>query len=236
MEEKNRQMDLINRDLDARSCELEDANKYKSELLANMSHELRTPFNSIILLSRLLSTKEDSVFDEKEVEKVQVIHKSGVELLRLIDDILDLSKIEAGKMQINETRFHSNDLAVEWNDMFKEVAVEKQIEFDMIDNIDSEINCDRDKISQIVRNFTSNAFKFTKAGSVEVKLNKNDARNFPYKISIKDTGIGIPVEKQKMIFEAFTQANSQSLENLAVRGWGYPSVESWQSSLGHKFR
>lgn len=232
--EKNRQLDSVNQELDIRSGELEDANKYKSELLANMSHELRTPLNSIILLSRLLTGKKDNVFDEKEIEKVRVIHKSGVELLRLIDDILDLSKIEAGKMQIHELEFQTSELAAEWNDMFIDIAEEKQLQFTVNDSINARLYGDRDKLSQIIRNFMSNAFKFTKEGFIEVSMEENQSIEFPYQITVRDTGIGIPADKQSMIFDAFSQANSSITREFGGTGLGLSICKEMARLIGAK--
>jgi CheY-like chemotaxis protein/signal transduction histidine kinase len=206
--DRNRQMDLVNHELDTRTEELERAGRYKSELLANMSHELRTPLNSIILLSRLLSDNSGSSLNEKDVEKAAVIHNAGVELLTLIDDILDLSKIEAGKMQVNVVKFETNGLAVELMDMFKNLAEDKGLKYSVTDNIEEFIYNDKLKVTQIVRNFLSNAFKFTKEGSIELILDRNGTERLPLRIAVKDTGIGITHGRQKKIFDAFYQANS----------------------------
>lgn len=206
--DRNKQMDLVNRELDARTEELEKTGRYKSELLANMSHELRTPLNSIILLSRLLSDNTVNSLNEKDAEKVMVIHKAGVELLALIDDILDLSKIEAGKMQVNMLNFDTGGLAVELKDMFKGLAEEKGLDYSLTDNINGFIFSDRLKVTQIIRNFLSNAFKFTKEGYIKVNLDRNGTEKLPLRIAVKDTGRGIPKERQKKIFDAFYQANS----------------------------
>jgi CheY-like chemotaxis protein len=218
--DRNRQMDLVNQELDTRTEELERAGRYKSELLANMSHELRTPLNSIILLSRLLSDNSGRSLKEKDVEKASVIHNAGVELLTLIDDILDLSKIEAGKMQVNMVKFETNGLAVELMDMFKNMAEEKGLKYGVTDNIEGFIYSDRLKVTQIVRNFLSNAFKFTKDGSIKLILDRNGSERLPLRIVVKDTGIGITHDRQKKIFDAFYQGNSSITREYGGVGLG----------------
>ncbi len=230
--DRNRQMDLINRELDTRTEELERAGRYKSELLANMSHELRTPLNSIILLSRLLSDNSSSSLNEKDVEKATVIHNAGVELLTLIDDILDLSKIEAGKMQVNMVKFETGIFAAELKDMFKNLAEEKELDYRVTDNIKGYIYSDRLKVTQIVRNFLSNAFKFTKEGSIELILDYNGTGKLPLRIAVKDTGIGITRDRQKKIFDAFYQANSSMTREYGGVGLGLSISEELARMIG----
>jgi len=165
---------------------------------ANMSHELRTPLNSIILLSKLLM-KNDTMQQQLESEKLQVIYNSGNELLRLINEILDLSKIEAGEMDLYESSFHTKDLLKDLEQLFKSLSEEKKISFEVEDSIDNLIIGDYDKISQILRNFLSNAIKFTDIGSVKLSAALTDDKRAVF--SVTDTGIGISKENLSIIFE-----------------------------------
>jgi signal transduction histidine kinase/DNA-binding response OmpR family regulator len=214
---QNKHLENSREELAKRSKELELANKYKSEFLANMSHELRTPLNSIILLSKLLM-KNKKEKDPKTFEKISIIHKSGQELLRLINDVLDLSKIESGKMSLNISSFHSSELMFELNQMFEGMAKEKKLDFIIDDGVNAQITGDKHKISQILRNFLSNAIKFTHSGSVTLKAvckNKNDVV-----FSVIDTGIGIPKDKQSIIFEEFQQVDGSISRKYGGTGLG----------------
>ncbi|MDQ1340893.1 MAG: hypothetical protein QG567_2051, partial [Campylobacterota bacterium] len=186
--------------------ELELSSKYKSEFLANMSHELRTPLNSIMLLSSLLSKNKKQNLNEEDIKKANAINRAGEELLRLISDILDLSKVESGNMEIVVDSFLSSDFLNEIKEMFEHMADEKSIYLNIIDDYNGVITTDKNRLSQIARNLLSNSFKFTKEGGVTVRLSKSSDPKRPVELSITDTGIGIPIEKQKLIFEAFKQA------------------------------
>lgn len=215
---RNESLILAKEELDRRAEQLELSNKYKSEFLANMSHELRTPLNSIIMLSKMLSKNEKDTLIEKDVKKAKIIYKSGGELLRLINDILDLSKIEAGKMVINPVEFANKEIITDMNDLFQGIAQEKGIIFVTEDKTKSYIYSDKERLAQILRNFLSNAFKFTKKGQVKLSITDHDDDHFRY--SISDTGIGIPKDKQQVIFEAFKQADGTTSREYGGTGLG----------------
>ena len=215
---KNQELEKSKIELMSYSKQLESASKYKSEFLANMSHELRTPLNSIILLSRLLMKNNTDKYDEIELEKLEVIYNSGNELLRLINEILDLSKIEAGKMELNLTEFHTQDLFKELYQLFKGLAEEKNIDFYIEDSISTLLIGDYDKLSQILRNLISNAIKFTEKGSVKLMagLDKNDRVKF----TVIDTGIGITQDNLASIFEEFQQGDGSISRRFGGTGLG----------------
>ena len=215
---KNEQLECTRLELLKHSGELELANKYKSQFLANMSHELRTPLNSIILLSRLLMKNEKRDLNQNHVEKLDVIYNSGQELLRLINDILDLSKIEAGKMDVDNQEFNTKDLLREVNQMFEDVAQEKEIKLVCKDLVNSKLYGDYNKISQIVRNLISNAIKFTNKGTVcfEIKPFENN----DIQIIIADTGIGVSKNNLDRIFEEFHQGDGSISRNYGGSGLG----------------
>ncbi|MBD3308273.1 response regulator, partial [candidate division KSB3 bacterium] len=222
-EELRQQNDSLNRakeELDKRAKDLELASKYKSEFLANMSHELRTPLNSIILLSKMLSRNDKQNLDEKDIKQVNVIHQAGEELLRLINDILDLSKIEAGKVTLNPSQFSTASLVKNFHDLFHSLAEEKGLDFIVQDELNTTMVSDKDKLSQVIRNLLSNAFKFTRQGSITLHLQASPTQKDHVQISVTDTGIGIPKDKQQLVFEAFQQADGSTSREFGGTGLG----------------
>jgi CheY-like chemotaxis protein len=209
LEERNEVIVERNLEIQARAEELALSTKYKSEFLANMSHELRTPLNSILLLSRLLTENHSSNLTNEQIEYANVIQTSGKGLLTLIDEILDLSKIEAGKMELEYTDVRITDLVNELQTLFGPLAKEKGITFtiDQEKDLPLTIETDRLRLNQILRNLISNAVKFTKKGSVSMIIKKKGSDCW---FSVKDTGIGISKEKQAIIFEAFQQADGST--------------------------
>ncbi|MBM7614961.1 response regulator [Alkaliphilus hydrothermalis] len=216
---KNVELEKSKEELVKYSQQLEMGNRYKSEFLANMSHELRTPLNSIILLSRLLMNNKNHLVNE-DLEKVEVINNSGKELLRLINDILDLSKIEAGKVDINNVEFHSNELVKELRLLFEKIAEEKKIQFKVTDSLNTFIVADRHKISQILRNLISNAIKFTEKGTVNLSIYHSPEKKNSVKFSVTDTGIGISQENLASIFEEFQQGDGSICRCFEGTGLG----------------
>lgn len=217
---QNKKLENSKQELISRTNELEIANKYKSEFLANMSHEFRTPLNSIILLSKLLITNKKNSLNKEHIEKISIIHSSGNELLRLINDILDLSKIEAGRMNLNTTRFHSSELLKSLKSLFQEIAEEKNVKLIIEDSINRELKGDRDKISQILRNLLSNSIKFTNEGSVTLRalLDGNGKKKAIF--SVIDTGIGMRYEQLQMVFEQFQQGDGSISRKYGGTGLG----------------
>ena len=216
----NEQLRQAKTELDAKAADLEMSNKYKSDFLANMSHELRTPLNSIILLSKMMQKNERGNFTEDDVKRARVVHSAGEELLRLINDILDISKIEAGKTSLLISEFSSEDLLTDIKHFFSGAAKSKGLEFNIDDKLKANITSDRDKVSQILRNFISNALKFTKQGTVTLTVESSGKPERPVKFTVKDTGIGIATDKHKLIFDAFQQVDSSISREFGGTGLG----------------
>ena len=215
---QNQKLEETKQEIIEKAQELERSGKYKSEFLANMSHELRTPLNSIILLSSLLQKNSKKTLNSDDIKKAKTIYESGNELLRLINDILDLSKVESGKMNIIIDKFRSEDLLKNVKDVFEYTAADKGLDFNIIDEYKDTISSDKDRILQIIRNLVSNAFKFTHEGSITVKISPSKTRDF--RISVIDTGIGIPKNKQDVIFKAFMQADGSTSRKYGGTGLG----------------
>lgn len=220
VEQQNHRLIQSQQELDAKAKQLELASQYKSEFLANMSHELRTPLNSIILLSKMMAANQDQHLTQDEVHHAEIIHQAGAELLRLINDVLDLSKIEAGHLELNLTKVSSQELLTELHGLFEHLAKEKQLDFIIQDNYQAEFISDINRVSQILRNLLSNAFKFTQKGSVSLLITHTDNIAYPIKITVKDTGIGIAQEKQQLIFEAFQQGDGSISRQYGGTGLG----------------
>jgi signal transduction histidine kinase/DNA-binding response OmpR family regulator/CHASE3 domain sensor protein len=210
-----------NNEIQKKSEALELTTRYKSEFLANMSHELRTPLNSILLLSRLLSENNNKSMVAEEIEFAKVIQSSGNSLLGLIDEILDLSKIEAGKMELEFLDVSTKEITDNLWNLFSHLAKEKNIKFEIIANeAPIVIKTDKMRLEQILKNLISNAIKFTDKGSVslEIKINTDDDKIICF--IVKDTGIGIPLGKQPLIFEAFQQADGSTKRKYGGTGLG----------------
>jgi signal transduction histidine kinase/DNA-binding response OmpR family regulator/CHASE3 domain sensor protein len=222
-----------NVEIQKKSEDLELTTRYKSEFLANMSHELRTPLNSILLLSRLLSENTDKNMSSEQIEFAKVIQSSGNGLLGLIDEILDLSKIEAGKMELEITDVLINDVATNMHNLFNLIAKEKDIDFKIINTKGPIlIKSDQVRLEQILKNLISNAIKFTKEGSVTLEIIK--LQNDTNKVSfiVKDSGIGIPIKKQPLIFEAFQQADGSTKRKYGGTGLGLSISRELSKLLG----
>ncbi len=229
---QNQQLEETKKDIQRKANELEQSGKYKSEFLANMSHELRTPLNSIILLSSLLQKNSKQTLNNDDIKKAKTIFESGNELLRLINDILDLSKVESGKMDVIIDNFKSADFLTQMKDTFDFTAQDKNLKFHIIDDYQEIIHSDKARISQIIRNLISNAFKFTKEGSVTLKISPSKDLNQSFKISVIDTGIGIAKEKQELIFKAFTQAEGGTSREFGGTGLGLSISRELSKLLG----
>ncbi len=232
LEEKNKVLITSQKELDQRAEDLELSNKYKSEFLANMSHELRTPLNSIILLSEMLGENKEHRLNDAEIKKAKVINSSGNELLRLINDVLDLSKVEAGKMELIIDEFDSTQFCQEIQDQFEHTANQKKLEFLTIDEYNGQIINDKDRLSQIVRNLLSNSLKFTKNGTISFKIENGDNNNV--EISVIDTGIGIPKDKLKSIFGAFQQVDGGTSREYGGTGLGLSISKKLVEMMGGK--
>lgn len=236
LDARNKELERSKSDLMKRSEELELANKYKSEFVANISHELRTPLNSVILLSQILSRNESRDLNSDALKKIDVIHSSGKELLRLIDDVLDLSKIEAGRSELNITRFESAELVHRIRQYFEALADEKNVRFVIEDRIKAKISGDMDKISQILRNFLSNAFKFTKKGSIFLTMDYDQEEHSKVVFSVIDTGIGIAKAQQSVIFDEFTQGDGSVSRKYGGTGLGLSISKKLADLMGGEIK
>ncbi len=222
LEERNHLIEDRNREIQVKAGELAESTRYKSEFLANMSHELRTPLNSILLLSRLMTENNQQNLSADQIEYARVIQSSGQGLLILIDDILDLSKIEAGKMEVNYEQTSVQEILNDIRSLFSAVANEKGLELGInaADNVPRQFETDRIRVTQILRNLISNAMKFTEQGYVRLQVSVARERSGMLVFSVKDTGVGIPSEKQQLIFEAFRQADGSTRREYGGTGLG----------------
>ncbi|RLJ32390.1 signal transduction histidine kinase [Chryseobacterium sp. 7] len=222
LEEKNHLIAERNNEIQKKVEELALSTKYKSEFLANMSHELRTPLNSILLLSRLMTENPDENLNEDQMESAKVIHSSGTSLLTLIDEILDLAKIESGKMTLEYQDVAIEEVVKDLKSLFNPVFQEKNLPFNIeIDaDVQKVIESDRLRIDQVLRNLLSNALKFTTKGSIGLHIKKHSEKPDFTIFSVKDTGVGIAEDKQKIIFEAFQQADGSTKRKFGGTGLG----------------
>jgi len=245
IEQKNIELMNARNEIEKKARDLEEVSTYKSEFLANMSHELRTPLNSILILSQLLANNSDTNLTGKQVEFAKTIHSSGSDLLALINEILDLSKIEAGMMELRIEKVRLKDFANNLQRIFKPVAANKKIEFNIDINsseIPETIYTDNQRSQQVIKNLLSNAFKFTDKGSVTLHINR-PAKEENLKQSglspdttiafrVKDTGIGIPPEKKGVIFEAFRQEDGTTSRKYGGTGLGLSISRELAALLG----
>jgi signal transduction histidine kinase/DNA-binding response OmpR family regulator/CHASE3 domain sensor protein len=222
LEERSGLLEEKNLEIEKKAEELEITTRYKSEFLANMSHELRTPLNSILLLSRLLAENDEQNLNEDQVEYATVIQSSGNGLLGLIDEILDLSKIEAGKMDLDFAEVQVNDITDDMKALFNPIAKEKNLEFkiNIADDVPAIIETDRMRLEQILKNLISNALKFTSKGFVELNVSSTQNDDKVICFAVKDSGIGIHADKQHLIFEAFQQADGSTKRKYGGTGLG----------------
>jgi len=222
LEERNSLIEERNKEIQEKARELAISTRYKSEFLANMSHELRTPLNSILLLSRLMYENNEENLTADQVEFAKVIQTSGQALLSLIDEILDLSKIESGKMQIEVGEISLREICNDISGLFQPIAKEKNIGFNIeIDpDVPAVVETDKERLEQIIKNLVSNATKFTSHGEVKMRVRKDPDRNEFLVFEVVDTGIGIPEDKHQLIFEAFQQADGSTRRQYGGTGLG----------------
>jgi HAMP domain-containing protein/signal transduction histidine kinase/ActR/RegA family two-component response regulator len=224
LEIKNQEVELASHSVEEKAEQLSLISKYKSEFLANMSHELRTPLNSLLILSKMLSENKESNMTAEQVKFAQTIYSSGCDLLALINEILDLSKVEAGKMPIVPRDVKVPEISDYLEHSFRPVANHKALSFSIetspeISNLT--VNTDVTRVQQILKNLLSNAFKFTEQGKVSLKINTSFMKGEKVLVfSVSDTGIGIPKEKQNLIFEAFQQADGTTNRKYGGTGLG----------------
>jgi signal transduction histidine kinase/CheY-like chemotaxis protein len=249
VERKNREVEQARQALEEKAKQLALTSKYKSEFLANMSHELRTPLNSLLILSDQLSKNPDGNLTARQTEYAQTIHSSGNDLLTLINDILDLSKIESGTvvLDIGELRFSELDDLLERT--FRHVAEAKNVDFliHLSADLPPMMQTDAKRLQQVLKNLLSNAFKFTHRGTVSLDVRSvhegwgpdNDNLNNADAVlafSVSDTGIGIPADKQQSIFEAFQQADGSTSRKYGGTGLGLAISRELARLLGGEIR
>lgn len=232
VEEANEELEITRQEIEAKAEELALASKYKSEFLANMSHELRTPLNSLLILASTLAENKEGNLTEDQVESTKVIHSSGNDLLALINEILDLSRIEAGQMSLDLDDVQIRDLADSTRASFLHMAREKGLELkiSIARNAPKRIRSDKRRIEQVIKNLMSNALKFTDKGEITVGFSRPGKKadlsrsgldsDKAVAISVKDTGVGIPATKQKIIFEAFQQVEGGTARKYGGTGLG----------------
>jgi signal transduction histidine kinase/CheY-like chemotaxis protein len=232
LEEKNREVEAAKSDIERKTKQLEVSSKYKSEFLANMSHELRTPLNSLLILSKDLSDNNRGNLTDDQVESAEIIYRSGHDLLILINEVLDLSKIEAGKMTINVETVNLKTFTTDLIRGFKQNAEQKGLKLNT--HLDLElpdfILTDSQRLKQILKNLISNAIKFTHKGSVNVSLTRHTDSSII--ISVTDTGIGIQESNQMAVFEAFQQADGTTSRKYGGTGLGLSISRELAKLLG----
>ena len=227
VEGKNREVSIAKTALEEKAEQLSLTSRYKSQFLANMSRELRTPLNSLLILSKLLSENRDGNLTEKQREFAKTINAAGTDLLSLINDILDLSKIESGTVSLEIGDVTLQDLVENLNRTFRQLAEERHLAFviDVEPGLPRAVRTDSKRLQQVLRNLLSNAFKFTEKGSVSLRI--GSAEGSPLRagsqwlaLSVTDTGIGIAEDKQRIIFEAFQQADGTTSRKYGGTGLG----------------
>jgi CheY-like chemotaxis protein/HAMP domain-containing protein/signal transduction histidine kinase len=249
VEAKNREVEEARWAMEEKAEQLAMTSKYKSEFLANMSHELRTPLNSMLILSRQLSENVEGNLHSKQVQFAETIRSSGADLLSLINDILDLSKVESGMMVIEAADTPFAEVVDQLDLSFHQLAADKGLEFSIGRSLDlpPAINTDPKRLQQILKNLLSNAFKFTEKGRVSLDIGAAERRgNYATEtlreadqviaFSVSDTGIGIPAEKQRIIFEAFQQADGTTSRKYGGTGLGLSISREIARLLGGEIR
>ncbi|WP_342378451.1 HAMP domain-containing protein [Myxococcus stipitatus] len=249
VERKNGEVEQAKLALEEKAEQLSLTSKYKSEFLANMSHELRTPLNSLLILSQTLSENMDGNLTGRQVEFAKTIHASGADLLELINDILDLSKIESGTMAVDVGPLRFIDLREFVERTFRQVADTKGLFFDidLAPDMAGEVETDAKRLQQVLKNLLSNAFKFTESGSVSLHIGlarggwSSDhpvlsAAPCVVAFSVRDTGIGIPKDKHHIIFEAFQQADGSTARKYGGTGLGLSISREIARLLGGEIR
>ena len=245
VERKNRQIDIAHKALEEKANQLALTSKYKSEFLSNMSHELRTPLNSLLILSQQLAENRDGNLTEKQVKYAKTIRSSGNDLLFLINDILDLAKIESGTVTLDMAEVSVKNLCEEYERNFRQIAISKDLKFTIQtgQDIPENIYTDAQRLQQIIKNLLSNAFKFTTKGSVTFSIthaatgwsSKSKAlseADMVIAFSVSDTGFGIPASKLKIIFEAFQQADGSTSRKFGGTGLGLSISRELANLLG----
>jgi signal transduction histidine kinase/CheY-like chemotaxis protein len=250
VETKNQEVEQAKKALEEKAEQLALTSKYKSEFLANMSHELRTPLNNLLILARMLSENSDRNLTPKQVKFAETIHTSGTDLLALISDILDLSKIESGKMDVDIGGVRFMELQDYCEKTFRHVAEGKNLDFGIelgASLVNEVMHTDAKRLQQVLKNLLSNALKFTERGSVRLSIDKVTSgwsvghmilsrAKSSIAFSVTDTGIGIQTDKQRIIFEAFQQADGTTSRKYGGTGLGLSISRELARLLGGEIR
>jgi CheY-like chemotaxis protein len=232
LDQKNAALSKAQLDLEERASELERASQYKSQFLANMSHELRTPLNSSLILAKLLSENADGNLNDEQVRFANTIYSAGNDLLNLINDILDISKVEAGKLELVPEQLPVREVVDGMAMVFDPLALQKKLAFEVRvdDDLASHIVTDRQRLEQILKNLLSNALKFTSAGQITLAVRAAGAGRIAF--AVQDSGIGIRAEDQQGIFNAFQQADGTTSRKYGGTGLGLSISRDLAQLLG----
>ena len=246
-EQKKKELEKVREALEEKAQQLEISSQYKSEFLANMSHELRTPLNSLLILAQILSENGDGNLTAKQAEYIRTIYTSGNDLLHLINDILDLAKVESGKLEVVQNEVKFNELNDFITGQFSHIAKQKEVQFtiELEEGIPEYFYTDEQRLQQILKNLLSNAFKFTESGSVSYSVrqvikegkgkllfDEKSQEKCMIAFSVTDTGIGIAKEKQETIFDAFKQADGTTSRQYGGTGLGLSISREYAYLLG----
>ncbi|MDQ3366657.1 MAG: HAMP domain-containing protein [Myxococcota bacterium] len=236
VEKKNKQVELARQELEEKAEQLALTSKYKSQFLANMSHELRTPLNSLLILSRQLADNVEGNLTDKQIRYADTIRQAGTDLMTLINEILDLAKIESGTMAVEIGQVRFGNLRDYVDQTFRQVAEEKGLQFtvELANDLPPWIDTDDMRLRQVLRNLLSNAMKFTERGRVNLRLYRAAPDVIAFAVS--DTGIGIPKDKQRLVFEAFQQADGSTSRKYGGTGLGLAISREIAGLLGGDLR
>jgi signal transduction histidine kinase/CHASE3 domain sensor protein/ActR/RegA family two-component response regulator len=232
-ERKNKELETARAELGSKAEQLEKVSRIKSEFLANVSHELRTPLNSQLILSKILVENKDGNLSEKQVDYLRTIYTAGIDLLRLIDDVLDLSKIEAGRLDVHVAPVTVSALASTLDGTFSVMAREKNLTLEVVVAREGEVVTDVSRLRQILTNLVGNALKFTHEGGVCVRMSVQEDM---FVATVEDTGIGIPANQQELIFEPFRQGDGSTSRAYGGTGLGLSISRQLATLLGGTIR
>ena len=234
LEQQSRVLEQSQTLLEERAVDLQEASRYKSEFLANMSHELRTPLNSALILAKLLSDNQPGNLSEEQVKFAQTIYSAGNDLLNLINDILDISKVEAGKLDVTPEPIPVARMLDALRMTFAPLAAQKQLAFHIkiMDDAPQNLFTDRQRLEQILRNLMSNAIKFTEHGHITLTVCSQRPDGDGIRFDVQDSGIGIPLHQQDRIFEAFQQADGTTSRRFGGTGLGLSISRDLSRLLG----